>query len=164
VTSDDEAKRQQEKPNHRRQHGMKSYEFPKPMLEIVLALLLSIRSAQAGIGPAANSTNFSARAFVSGDPVGLPASVPIVGFTIIGTDPKQVVIRGLGPTLTSFNLIPGLDNPKLDLYDVSGNLISSNNNWKDTQKAAIEATGLAPPFDAESAILITLQPGNTPPF
>ena len=139
---------------------MKSYEFLKPTLAIVLVLLLSGRPAQSGIGPAANITNLSARALDLGDPLDLPNSVAIAGFTITGTDPKQVVIRGLGPTLTTFNLIPALDDPKLELYDASGTLIFSNNNWRDTQQAAIEATGLAPPFDVESAILTTLQPGK----
>ena len=34
-----------------------------------------------------------------------------------------------------------------------------NNDWKDTQQAAIQATGLAPTDDLESAILATLNPG-----
>ncbi len=38
---------------------------------------------------------------------------------------------------------------------------SFNDNWKDTQQAAIQATGLAPSFDVESAILHhSWQPGN----
>src|SRR6266496_1671301 len=152
--------RQREKPNHRRQQRMNSYEFLKPTLAIVLAFLLSIRPAQPGIGPAANIINLSARIWNLGQPLDLPDSVPIAGFTITGTDPKQVVIRGLGPTLTNFGVAEALLDPKLALYDVSGNLIFSNNNWKDTQQAAIAATGLAPSFDVESAILITLQPGK----
>jgi hypothetical protein len=35
-----------------------------------------------------------------------------------------------------------------------------NDNWKDTQQAGIQATGLAPPNDLESAIRIALQTGN----
>jgi len=35
-----------------------------------------------------------------------------------------------------------------------------NDNWKDTQQAEIEATGIAPTDDRESAILQTLAPGN----
>src|SRR5205085_331788 len=73
---------------------------------------------------------------------------------------KQVVIRGLGPILTNFNVTGVLADPTLGLYDGRGTLISSNNDWKNTQQAAIQATGLAPSFDVESAILITLQPGN----
>jgi hypothetical protein len=107
------------------------------------------------IGPATNITNISARA-----PVFHFSTVAIAGFTVTGTDPKQVVIRGLGPSLTNFNVPDVLLDPSLRLYDGSGTLIFSNNDWKATQEAAIQATGLAPSFDEESAILITLQPGQ----
>ena len=36
----------------------------------------------------------------------------------------------------------------------------TNNNWRDTQQAAIEATGLPPTNDLESAIVATLAPGS----
>src|SRR6266446_9609331 len=42
----------------------------------------------------------------------------------------------------------------------TGTLIASNDNWKDTQQAVIQATGLAPPDDRESAILTTFALGN----
>ncbi len=48
----------------------------------------------------------------------------------------------------------------MDLYNSNGTLLASNNNWKDSQEAAIAATGNAPPSDAESALLVTLTPGN----
>ncbi len=53
-----------------------------------------------------------------------------------------------------------LANPTLDLFDGSSNLIASNDNWKDSQQAAISASGKAPPNDLESAILHTFTPGN----
>jgi hypothetical protein len=105
--------------------------------------------------PAANISNISTRASVWGG-----QAVAIAGFTITGTDPKQVVIRGLGPTLTNFITHRVLADPMLGLYDGSGAPIVSNNNWQDNQPAEIQATGLAPSVDAESAILITLQPGK----
>src|SRR5664279_1072604 len=36
----------------------------------------------------------------------------------------------------------------------------TNNNWRDTQEAAIQATGIPPTNDLESAILVTLNPGT----
>jgi hypothetical protein len=102
-----------------------------------------------------NISNISTRAFAGGG-----QAFAIAGFTITGTDPKQVVIRGLGPTLTNFVTHRVLADPTLGLYDSSGTLIVSNNDWKDTQETAIQATGLAPSFDVESTILITLQPGK----
>ena len=41
----------------------------------------------------------------------------------------------------------------------AGSLITTNNDWKSTQEAAITATQLAPPNDLEAAIVATLQPG-----
>ena len=46
--------------------------------------------------------------------------------------------------------------------DSDGNIVRSNNNWKDTQQVAIQATGLAPPNDLEAAILATVTAGPTP--
>jgi hypothetical protein len=53
-----------------------------------------------------------------------------------------------------------LSDPKLTLLDVNGNVVRSNNNWKDTQQAAIQATGLAPPNNVESALVVTVAAGN----
>ncbi len=86
--------------------------------------------------------------------------VMIGGFIITGTVSKQVVLRGLGPTLTQFGVSGVLADPFLSLFDGNGNVLYNNDNWKDTQQAAIQATGLAPPNDLESAILRTLPPGN----
>jgi hypothetical protein len=47
----------------------------------------------------------------------------------------------------------------LELHDSNGTLIAANDNWKSDQQAAIEATGIPPTDDAESAIVVTLAPG-----
>ena len=49
--------------------------------------------------------------------------------------------------------------PDLELHDENGALIQDNDNWKDTQQTEIEATGLQPTNDLESAIFQTLAPG-----
>jgi hypothetical protein len=41
-----------------------------------------------------------------------------------------------------------------------GTVVATNDNWKNTQQAAIQATGLAPPNDLEAAILATVATGN----
>jgi len=69
------------------------------------------------------------------------------------------LIRGLGPTLAQFSVTGVMQNPTLELHDGRGSLITTNDNWKDTQQAEITATQLAPPADVEAAILVTLQPG-----
>ena len=69
-------------------------------------------------------------------------------------------MRALGPELTSFGIADALLDPILELHDGNGNLVGSNDNWKDSQQAAIQATGLAPGDDREPAILTTLIQGN----
>ena len=93
--------------------------------------------------------------------VGTGDNVLIGGFIVTGTDSKQVILRGLGPSL-AVNGVPlanRLADPAIDLYqdDV---LVMSNDNWKDSQQTEIEATGIAPTHDLESAIIATLVPGS----
>ena len=47
----------------------------------------------------------------------------------------------------------------LELHDVNGTLLATNDNWQDTQQAEIEAVGLAPSNDVEAALIMTLPPG-----
>ena len=99
--------------------------------------------------------NISTRSFV-----GTGANVMIVGVIVQGPDSQTVIIRGLGPTLTQFGVSSVLANPFLDLRNANGSQIMTNDNWKDSQQAQIQATGYAPPNDAESAAVVTLAPGN----
>jgi hypothetical protein len=108
-----------------------------------------------GLLTATNITNISTRASVQ-----TGQGVTIAGFIVTGTASKQVVVRGLGPSLTQSGVSGVLADPTLQLFDGSGKTIFINDNWKETQQAGIQATGLAPPNDAESAMRIALQPGN----
>jgi CubicO group peptidase (beta-lactamase class C family) len=84
-------------------------------------------------------------------------NVLIGGFTITGTTPKKVIIRGIGPSLSAF-FSDALADPTLELFQGSTSL-QTNNDWKSDQQAEIEATGIPPGNDAESAIVRTLPPG-----
>jgi plastocyanin len=105
--------------------------------------------------PASRLGNISTRDFVQ-----TSSGVIVAGFIVTGTGSKTVVLRGLGPTLTQFGVSGVLADPFLSLFDGNGNVLYNNDNWKDTQQATIQTTGLAPPNDLESAILRTLPPGN----
>ncbi len=85
-------------------------------------------------------------------------NVSIAGFIITGNATKQVIVRGRGPSLSG--LIPILNDPMLELHAADGSLITSNNNWKDTQQTAIENSGFAPTNDMESAIIANLAPAS----
>ena len=91
--------------------------------------------------------------------VGTGSDVGIGGFIVTGTSPKQVLLRGIGPSLTG--ITNALVDPVLELHDGTGTLMT-NDNWRDTQEAQIMATGIAPTNNLESAILVTLDPGFIP--
>ena len=87
-------------------------------------------------------------------------NVGIGGFIITGSAPKQVLLRAIGPSLTGFGVPNALADPVMELHGPTGFTTITNDNWKDTQEAAIMATGIPPTNDLESAILATLAPGN----
>jgi plastocyanin len=86
--------------------------------------------------------------------------VLIGGFIITGNDPKEVVLRAIGPSLSAFGIPDPLADPVLELHGSNGSLITTNDNWKDTQESEIEASGFQPQNDLESAIISTLDPGS----
>ena len=86
-------------------------------------------------------------------------NVLIGGFVIGGTGPKRILLRGMGPSLTSAGVPGALADPTIELRNHAGALITMNDNWKDMQQAAITSTGLAPHNDHEAAIAVTLSPG-----
>jgi phospholipase/lecithinase/hemolysin len=87
--------------------------------------------------------------------------VSIAGFIITGDIAKKVLIRGLGPSLSASGVPTPLANPTLTLFDSSGNVKMTNDDWKNSPDAAeIMNTGIAPQNDLESAILATLAPGQ----
>ncbi len=108
--------------------------------------------------------NISTRGFVGTD------SDVLIGGFILGPASAQdapILARAIGPSLLNANppVPDALANPVLDLRDVNGNLLVTNDNWKlrsdgTSQQAEIEATTVPPTNDLESATLATLPPGN----
>jgi hypothetical protein len=90
------------------------------------------------------------------------------GFILTGSGNKTVILLAVAPSLSG-TIAGTLADPRLELYDASNTLIGQNDNWKTTQQggvitgdqvAAIQASGVAPTNDAESALIATLPPGN----
>jgi len=118
--------------------------------------------------------------------VGTGDNVMIGGLIIGGSGSKTVLIRARGPALGDFGIAGVLANPFLRLFDVNGTVIADNDDWETTTPVCqdnglscgggveIIATQLDPcrpiPLpgqpptptgcDLESAILVTLPPGN----
>src|SRR5207248_10205226 len=92
----------------------------------------------------------------------------IIGGFIIGpatNSSAKVLVRAIGPSLSGSGLQGVLQDPLLELHDLNGATLATNDNWKvaDTggsQQAQIEATTIPPTDDRESALVRTLAPGN----
>ena len=124
------------------------------------------KNGQTGIGvveafdldraAASKLANISTRGFVETDD-----NVMIAGLIVTPTDgaSTKILVRALGPTLGDLGVPGVLANPTLDLVNSSGTVIRSNDNWKNSQRAEIEAAGLAPNHDQESALVEVVPPG-----
>lgn len=97
--------------------------------------------------------NVSTRVFVQGGD-----SVEIGGFIVGGADAKKVVLRGIGPSLAQSGIADPLSDPRLTLFDSAGNLLAVNEGWT-SQYDEVVATGLAPTYERDSAMVATLAPG-----
>jgi len=99
--------------------------------------------------------NISTRGWVStGD------SVMIGGFIIGGSTAKKVLITAKGPALADANVPSVLNDPHLTLYNPSGQVIVTNDDWGAASNVAeIQIHPASPRYSQESAILTTLNPG-----
>lgn len=88
-------------------------------------------------------------------------NVLIGGFIITGGEPKNVAVRGIGPSLIPFGISDALADPTLELRNSSGALLVQDDNWQDDPTQAVQLTtlGLALQDPKESGIVTTLQPG-----
>jgi len=107
------------------------------------------------LGSAGGVVNLSARGRV-----GVGDNVIITGFILTGDHPTRVVVRAIGPSLSSVGVADPLADPELQLFDGYGTLIFQNDNWRSDQEAQIVQSGLAPQSDQESAIISLLSVGN----
>ena len=106
-------------------------------------------------GSASHLANISTRMRV-----GANDNVLIGGFIIKGTQPKTLILRAIGPSLAAMGVANTLADPVLELHDSTGGIIASNDDWADTQGSQLLATGIAPTNQYESAMIVTLAPGN----
>ena len=105
--------------------------------------------------PTTKAVNLSTRMRVqTGDNVG------IGGFIISGPAPKRVLLRAIGPSLTGLGVPGVLADPVLELHGSGTFTTVINNNWRDFQEQEIQATGIPPTNNLESALVLQLVPGS----
>ena len=87
-------------------------------------------------------------------------NVLIGGFIVQGSQPAQLVVRCLAFSLASFGVPNALGDSVIELHDAN-NLIASNDDWFTSSNAeTISSYHRDPPNSIESALLVTLNPGN----
>ncbi|MBA3963350.1 MAG: putative Ig domain-containing protein [Chthoniobacterales bacterium] len=84
----------------------------------------------------------------------------IGGMILGGNGPADVLVRALGPSLTSKGVTDALQDTTLELHGVNGDLLASNDDWASDQEQRILETGAAPSDPREAAIVRTLSPGT----
>ena len=101
-------------------------------------------------------SNISTRGFV-----GTNDDVLIGGVIVAGDADKTVTVRARGPSLADAdpNLQNLLDDPLIQLFNSSGELIDSNDNWADHSSVNTLRSDLKPSRSSEAAITRTLSPG-----
>ena len=112
------------------------------------------------LAQSANSklANISTRGFVGTDP-----DVLVGGFIPGPRDRAAitVLVRALGPSLTSLGVSGALQDPVLELHDANGNTLVTNDDWKQAPNVTEIAATLPPADDRESAILVSLPPAES---
>ena len=98
--------------------------------------------------------NISTRGFV-----GTGGNVLIGGFILEGSGTADLLVRAIGPSLSSKGVANALADPTLELVDPNGNS-TSNDDWRSDQEAEIEETTIPPSDDREAAIRATLPAGD----
>jgi|CZKI01.1.fsa_nt_gi sugar lactone lactonase YvrE len=95
--------------------------------------------------------------------VGTDANILIAGFIVGGTGSKQVVLRGIGPTLGDFGVAGALMQPTLSLVNSGGSMLGTNSTWGGgvTLSQAFTQVGAfaLPATSADAAMLVTLGGG-----
>ena len=98
--------------------------------------------------------------------VGTGANVLIAGFVVIGPESKQILVRGIGPSLVDNDIEDPLLKPRLEIYNAASELIYSNEGWRenDDPDAILEASqrvgaGGRNLRDDDAALLVELEQG-----
>jgi nitrogen fixation protein len=103
--------------------------------------------------------NLSVRA-----PAGTGDQTLIVGFYIGGVGSKQVLLRGIGPTLAQYGVSGVLADPQLKLFNTANTQINQNDDWGGSAALANAFASVndfaLPANSKDAALLVTLPPAG----
>ncbi|GAB5562312.1 MAG: hypothetical protein SynsKO_39590 [Synoicihabitans sp.] len=97
---------------------------------------------------------------------GSGSSTLIGGMVMGGTGSRELLMRGVGPTLTDFNVVGALNDPRITLIEGSDTIVGTNDDWGDapsvsdiTAAASLVGAFPLPEPSADSVLLQTLGAG-----
>ena len=101
--------------------------------------------------------NISTRGFVGTGNHNLIAGFNVGGIGPVGT---TMVVRAIGPSLSTAGITDPLADPVLAVFDASGTLLAFNNNWQDASvEQRIAIPSLQPTDDHEAGLQLSLGGG-----
>ncbi|MBA3274049.1 MAG: hypothetical protein H0T11_09290, partial [Chthoniobacterales bacterium] len=105
--------------------------------------------------------NISTRGFVdTGENVMIGGFIVGGGLGTNGSGSARFLVRGLGPSLADVGVDGPLSNPLLQIYNGNGDSVAINDDWRETQRLEIEATGIPPKNIREAAFVGTFGAGG----
>lgn len=131
--------------------------------------LIEIYDAGSLSDSSARLMNLSTRGTVA------PGAALIGGLVVSGSSPKTLLVRGIGPGLTRYNVSGVLSDPTITVYDAAGAVVATNDNWSVSSTVAIPQADYAAAVSsaaarvgafaldansADAALVITLPAGS----
>lgn len=102
--------------------------------------------------------NISSRAFV-----GRGSEIVIPGIVVVGDLPTDVLVRAVGPSLEEFGVSGVLENPVLEVLNIEGEVIASNDGWGGITSIneASQTVGAFPldPESQDAGMILSLETG-----
>lgn len=100
-------------------------------------------------------TALSVRSYLSS------SSAVLIGGFYVESGGKRLLVRAVGPTLSTYGVSGALADPRLEIYDASGTQTGSNDSWSSDLSTTFSSLGAfsLPSGSKDAALLVTLPAG-----
>jgi hypothetical protein len=116
--------------------------------------------ATVSISESARLVNLSANGYAGTT----PATGLVAGFVVQGSGTKQLLLRGVGPTLGTFNVPGEVTDALLTVYDGSSEVVATDHGWANAPLVGVSTVGAtisaATAADFDSVFAFALNPGS----
>ena len=117
---------------------------------------ITTTNSVAVVAPTTRLVNISALGTIT------PTNTYTVGFVVKGTEPKNVLVRGVGPALSAFNVATPLTAPTLTLYNSTSDVLGINSGWNSSLATTFAKVGAfaLPTGSKDAALMTAFNPGS----